>query len=78
MIVSNDSQVLNVTSIDETENGKIENNSNTCYRFDWKLKIPMNYEITDVKRIEELKKKRYEATKIVFSSYVRSQLAVIL
>lgn len=38
----------------------------------------MNYEITDVKRIEELKKKRYEATKIVFSSYVRSQLAVIL
>ncbi len=57
MIVSNDRQVLNVTSIDETENGKIENNSNTCYRFDWKLKIPMNYEITDVKRIDELEKK---------------------
>ena len=57
MIVSNDSQVLTVTSIDETENGKIENNSYTYYRFDWKLKIPMNYEITDVKRIDELEKK---------------------
>lgn len=62
VIVSNDSQVLTVTSIDETENGKIENNIYTCYRFDWKIKIPMNYEITDVKRIEELEKKGYEAT----------------
>ncbi len=57
MIVSNDNQVLTFTSIDKTENGKIENNSYTCYQFDWKIKIPMNYEITDVKRIEELEKK---------------------
>ncbi|MES2410637.1 MAG: hypothetical protein V4535_04245 [Bacteroidota bacterium] len=47
----------------EVENGKIENNVYTCYRFDWKIKIPMNYDITDVKRIEELEKKGYEAMK---------------
>lgn len=43
------------------ENGIVENNIYTCYRFDWKINIPINYEITDVKRIEELENKGYEA-----------------
>ena len=63
LISSNNKEVSNVTPIEDAENGKIENNIYTCYRFDWKIKIPMNYEITDVKRIEELEKKGYEATK---------------
>ncbi len=63
VVVPNDNQDLIVTPIEEAENGKIENNVYICYRFDWKIKIPMNYEITDIKRIEELEKKGYEAVK---------------
>lgn len=61
-IESNNKETSTVTPVDQTENGKIENNVYTCYRFDWKIKIPINYEITDVKSIEELEKKGYEAT----------------
>ena len=57
----NDKEILTVTPVEEEENGKIENNFYICYKFDWKIKIPLNYEITDVKRIEELEKKGYEA-----------------
>ena len=59
---SNDNEALTATPLEQAENGKIENNIYTCYRFDWKLKIPLNYEITDVKSIEELEKKGYEAS----------------
>ncbi|MCF6128848.1 hypothetical protein L1S35_04135 [Flavobacterium sp. AS60] len=54
---TNEKEALNVTPTEETENGKIENGVYTCHRFDWKIKIPMNYEITDAKKIEELQKK---------------------
>ncbi|QBZ98260.1 hypothetical protein [Flavobacterium sangjuense] len=54
---TNDKEVLTATPTEETENGKIENSVYTCYRFDWKIKIPMNYVITDVKKVEELQKK---------------------
>lgn len=63
VVVSNGKEELTVTPVEEAENGKIENNVYICYRFDWKIKIPMNYKITDVKRIEELEKKGYEAIK---------------
>ena len=65
VIVLNDKEKLTVTPIEENENGKIENGIYTCYRFNWKIKIPLNYEITDVKRIEELDNKGYEAIKKV-------------
>lgn len=45
------------------ENGKVENGVYTCNLFDWKIEIPQGYVITDVKRIEELEKKGYEAVK---------------
>lgn len=45
------------------ENGKVENGVYICNLFDWKLEIPQGYLITDVKRIEELEKKGYEAVK---------------
>lgn len=45
------------------ENGKVENGVYICNLFDWKIEIPQGYLITDVKRIEELEKKGYEAVK---------------
>ena len=49
--------------IEVPENGKIENGIYTCNLFDWKITIPANYNITDIKRTEELENKGYEATK---------------
>jgi hypothetical protein len=49
--------------IEIPENGKIENGVYICNLFDWKIEIPKGYAITDVKRIEELEKKGYEAIK---------------
>jgi hypothetical protein len=52
-----------ILTIDVPENGKVENGIYTCNLFDWKITIPENYKITDVKRTEELENKGYEATK---------------
>jgi hypothetical protein len=49
--------------IDVPENGKLENGIYSCFIFDWKIEIPDGYQITDIKRIEELGKKGYEALK---------------
>jgi hypothetical protein len=49
--------------IEVPENGKIENGIYICNMFDWKIEIPQGYLITDVKRIEELESKGYEAVK---------------
>ncbi len=48
IIGSNEKEVLTVLPIEE--NGKLENNVYNCYKFDWKIKIPLNYEITNVKQ----------------------------
>jgi hypothetical protein len=52
-----------ILTIDVPENGKVENGIYTCNMFDWKITIPENYKITDIKRTEELENKGYEATK---------------
>ncbi len=52
-----------ILTIEVPENGKVENGIYTCNLFDWKITIPENYKITDIKRIEELENKGYEATK---------------
>ncbi len=49
--------------IQAPENGKIENGTYICNRFDWKITIPEGYEIIDQKRIEELENKGYKALK---------------
>ena len=56
----NKDEILTVTA---RENGKVENGIYTCNLFDWKITIPENYKITDLKRTEELENKGYEATK---------------
>jgi hypothetical protein len=53
---SNKSEILTVTT---RENGKVENGIYTCNLFDWKITIPENYKITDLKRTEELENKGY-------------------
>jgi hypothetical protein len=57
---SNKNEILSVTA---RENGKVENGIYTCNLFDWKITIPENYQITDLKRTEELENKGYEAMK---------------
>ncbi|WP_269685210.1 hypothetical protein [Flavobacterium lacustre] len=52
-----------ILTIEVPENGKVENGIYTCNLFDWKITIPENYKITDIKRTEELEDKGYEATK---------------
>ena len=49
--------------IQAPENGKIENGTYICNRFDWKITIPEGYEIIEQKRIEELENKGYKALK---------------
>jgi hypothetical protein len=49
--------------IEVPENGKLENGIYSCNLFDWKITIPENYKITDIKRTEELENKGYEAAK---------------
>ena len=49
--------------IDEPENGGISNGTYTCNLFDWKIEIPPGYEVTSVRRVEELQRKGYEAAK---------------
>lgn len=49
--------------IEVHENGKINNGTYVCNRFDWKITIPDGYEIIDQKRIEELENKGYKALK---------------
>ena len=49
--------------IQAPENGKIENGTYICNRFDWKITIPEGYEIIDQKRVEELENKGYKALK---------------
>lgn len=53
-VESNDKEILTVKPVEVTENGKIENNVYTCYKFDWKISIPLNYDITDVKHSSHL------------------------
>lgn len=49
--------------IQAPENGKIENGTYICNRFDWKITIPEGFEIIDQKKIEELENKGYKALK---------------
>lgn len=49
--------------IEIPENGKIENGTYICNRFDWKIAIPDGYKITEQKRTQELENKGYEALK---------------
>jgi hypothetical protein len=49
--------------IEVPENGKLENGIYSCNLFDWKITIPENYKITDIKRTEELENKGYEVAK---------------
>lgn len=49
--------------IEIPENGKIENGTYICNRFDWKIVIPDGYTIIDQKRIEDLEAKGYKALK---------------
>ena len=49
--------------IEVPDNGPLENGIYSCYVFDWKIEIPEGYQITDIKRIEELEKKGYDALK---------------
>lgn len=46
-----------------SDNGRIENGVYVCNRFDWKIDIPQGYEVTSLKRVEELDKKGFEAIK---------------
>lgn len=52
-----------ILTIDAPEYGKVDNGIYTCNLFEWKITIPENYTITDLKRTEELENKGYEATK---------------
>lgn len=52
-----------ILTIDLPEYGKLENGIYTCNLFEWKINIPENYNVTDLKRTEELENKGYEATK---------------
>lgn len=52
-----------ILTIDAPEYGKLENGIYTCNLFEWKINIPENYNVTDLKRTEELENKGYEATK---------------
>ncbi len=38
-------------------NGKIENGNYVCNRFEWKINIPKNYNLTKVQELETLEKK---------------------
>ena len=49
--------------IEENKNGKIENHIFSCYKFDWKIKIPENYYLIDVKIDQELKEMDFDALK---------------
>ena len=50
-------------TIDNSENGKVENGIYYCYKFDWKIEIPSDYKITEIERVRELEKKGYSALK---------------
>ena len=50
-------------TVETPQNGKIVNGVYICNLFDWKIEIPQGYVITDIKRIEELEKKGFEASK---------------
>ncbi len=52
-----------ILTIEVPENGKVENGIYSCNLFDWKITIPENYKITDIKRTEELESKGYDAAK---------------
>jgi hypothetical protein len=49
--------------VETPKNGKVVNGIYICNMFDWKIEIPRGYVITDTKRIEELEKKGFEASK---------------
>lgn len=47
VIESNDKEVvLPVTAAKVAQNGKVENGAYTCFKFDWKIKIPEGYGVT--------------------------------
>jgi hypothetical protein len=64
-------------TINNPENGKIENGIYSCNRFVWKIKIPQSYTVLDTKELEELEnkgnaeiKKRNEKAKIQNSTHL--------
>ena len=46
-----------IITVDNSKNGKVENGVYTCNLFDWKIKIPKNYKISDTKKLEEISAK---------------------
>lgn len=51
------SKGIETIKVDNTESGKVENGIYTCNKFDWSIKIPENYTITNVKEIQQLEEK---------------------
>lgn len=49
--------------VEENKNGKLENQIYTCYKFDWKIKVPDNYHVMDLKMIQKLEENGYDAIK---------------
>lgn len=48
--------VSEIITADNSENGKVENGIYICNKFDWKIKIPENYNVIDTKKLEELER----------------------
>jgi hypothetical protein len=60
IIKSNGNEII---TADVPENGKIENEVYICNRFDWRIKIPQNYNISKIKELEETESKGNEVIK---------------
>lgn len=52
-----------IITIDNNENGKVENGVYSCNKFAWKIEIPKDYIITELERVKELEEKGYSALK---------------
>jgi hypothetical protein len=67
-----------IITVDNVESGKVENGIYTCYMFDWKIKIPENYNVIDTKKLEELERNgNNEITKRTDNVKVQNTIALI-
>ena len=48
---------VEIIKADNTKSGKIESGIYSCNIFDWNIKIPENYKITEIKEIQQLEEK---------------------
>jgi hypothetical protein len=70
-----ESETLTINNI---ENGKIENKLYSCYRFGWKIKIPENYTVIDNTKLSELELKgRNELAKIRDTMKLQNRIHLI-